>query len=72
MFSAENIVGDNETKSQMLVALKPMKWNVMQNLTFLMSCLAWSFWQTKGLYEKIVKMCLNVYLSSSFTSVSHK
>lgn len=25
MFSAENIVGENGTKSQMLLALKPMK-----------------------------------------------
>lgn len=38
--SAENGVGENVTKSQMLVAWKPMKGNLMQNLTFFMRCLA--------------------------------
>lgn len=43
IFSAENIVGENGTESPMLVALKPMKWNLMQNVTFFMRRLAWSF-----------------------------
>lgn len=40
MFSAEYIVHENRTKSQMVDVLKPMRSNQIQNFLFFMRCIA--------------------------------
>lgn len=66
--SGENIVDENGTKSQMLVALKPMKWNLKKDLAFFMKYLACFFLKS---LKKIVIVYF-VYLSCSFSGVSHE